>query len=130
MLIYTRSPASAPNYLPPSSTDFTTHSKFRPKRRPLIIARPRKVVPHSLNRRTKKVLATLVNNPALQIHMILGRILAIRQTDRTRRVVCQPLTNNGIDAWPALADELVLAGGEVVVAGPACDGVRWIGYYM
>jgi hypothetical protein len=62
--------------------------------------------------------------------MILGRILAIRQTDRTRRVVCQPLTNNGIDAWPALADEPVLAGGEVVVAGPACDGVRWIGYYM
>jgi hypothetical protein len=51
--------------------------------------------------------------------MILGRILAIRKTNRTRRVVLEPLTHDGIDAGAALADELVLAAREVVVAGPA-----------
>jgi hypothetical protein len=33
--------------------------------------------------------------------------------------VLEPLTHDGIDAGAALADELVLAAREVVVAGPA-----------
>jgi hypothetical protein len=51
--------------------------------------------------------------------MILGRILAVGEADRTRRVVVESLAYDGIDAGPALTDELVLAGGEVMVAGPA-----------
>lgn len=89
----------------------------------MIITRPREVIPHSIDRRTEKVLAALVNNPALQIHMILGRILAVGEADRTRRVVVESLAYDGIDTGTALADELVLAGGEVVVAGPAWGGV-------
>ena len=89
----------------------------------MIITRPREVIPHSIDRRTEKVLAALVNNPALQIHMILGRILAVGEADRTRRVVLESLAYDGIDTGTALADELVLAGGEVVVAGPAWGGV-------
>ena len=89
----------------------------------MIITRPREVIPHSIDRRTEKVLAALVNNPALQVHMILGRILAVGEADRARRVVVESLTYDGVDAGPALADELMLAGREVVVAGPAWGGV-------
>ena len=35
----------------------------------------------------------------------------------------ESLAYDGIDTGTALADELVLAGGEVVVAGPAWGGV-------
>jgi len=52
--------------------------------------------------------------------VVLGRVLAIRQTDGARRVVFKPLSHDGIDARAALADELVLAAREVVIAGPAC----------
>ena len=89
-----------------------------------IITRPRKVVPHSIDRRAEEVLASLVHNPTLlQLHMKLGRVLAIRQTDRAGRVVLEPLAHDGIDAGAALAYEVLFAGGEVVVAGPACGGV-------
>jgi hypothetical protein len=64
-----------------------------------------------------------VNDPALQIHVILGRVLAVGQTDGARRVVVEPLSHDGVDAGAALADELVLAAREVVVTGPACNCV-------
>jgi len=89
---------------------------------PSIITRPRKVIPHSIDRRAEEVLASLVHNPALlQLHMKLGRILAIRQTNRAGRVVLEPLAHDGIDAGAAFAYKVLFARGEVVVAGPACD---------
>jgi hypothetical protein len=87
----------------------------------LVFARRREVVLHRIDRRAEEVLATPMNDPAVQIHVVLGRVFAVRQTDGARRVVGEPLSNNGIDTGAALTDELVLAAREVVVAGPACS---------
>jgi hypothetical protein len=99
------------------------YSKLSTKR-PIIIARPGEVVPHSINGRTEEVLAALVNNPTLQIYVILCRILAIREADGIRRVMLESLSYDSINTRAALADELVLAARKVMVARPACDDVR------
>lgn len=94
--------------------------------RHIIITWSREVFPHSVDRRAEKVLATLVNHPAVQVHVVLCRILSIRQPDGTRRVMFEPLPNDGINTRTPLTNKLVLATWEMVVAGPACKDVSEI----
>lgn len=59
------------------------------------------------------------DHPAVESNTRLSRILAIRQTDRARRVVSKSLAHNGIDTRTVLANKVRLAVREVVVASPA-----------
>jgi hypothetical protein len=85
----------------------------------VIESRTRKFFLQRRDRRREEVFTTFLNDPAVQRHAGLSGILAIRKTDRARRVMLKSLTNNSINARTVTANEIGLAVGEVVIARPA-----------